>query len=35
VAKIIKAYARQVGLNYQDYGGHSLRSRFVTSAGLL
>jgi integrase len=32
VANIIKAYARQVGLNYPDYSGHSLRSGFLTIA---
>jgi hypothetical protein len=32
VADIVKAYARRVGLNVADFGGHSLRAGFITTA---
>jgi site-specific recombinase XerD len=32
VARIIKIYARRLGLNEADFSGHSLRSGFLTSA---
>jgi hypothetical protein len=31
---VVKASARRVGLNAQDFSGHSLRSGFLTSAAL-
>jgi site-specific recombinase XerD len=32
VAKIVKSYARRLGLNVSDFSAHSLRSGFLTSA---
>jgi len=32
VCDLVKAYATQVGLNATDFGVHSLRSGFLTSA---
>jgi hypothetical protein len=32
-ARIVKRYARRVGLDPASYAGHSLRSGFLTSAG--
>ena len=32
VAELVKAYARQAGLQSADFSGHSLRSGFLTSA---
>ena len=32
VAEVVKKYARRVGLNAEDFSGHSLRSGFLTSA---
>ena len=32
VATIVKNYAKRIGLDPKDFGGHSLRAGFVTSA---
>lgn len=32
VANLVKAYAGRIGLNVEDFGGHSLRAGFVTTA---
>jgi integrase len=32
IAAIVKRYAQAAGLNPDDFGGHSLRSGFITSA---
>ena len=34
VARIIKLYTKRIGLNPNDYSGHSLRAGFVTSAAV-
>ena len=34
VARVVKRYARRIGLDPRDYSGHSLRAGFVTSAAV-
>ncbi len=34
IPRLVKYYANQIGLNPDDYAGHSLRSGFVTSAAV-